>query len=201
MPELTAEDFFAHWREMGHLIPVDPHERREFWPFYYHSLVASKGGSVHQADQITETFFTINTYYHCYPDTLSCLAGLRERGFRLAVLTDNPFDDLAGAFTHAGVDPSCFDVIMSSLPNRKPSPIAYQHAATALHVRTDECLFIDNEPENVRGAIAVGMQSVLIDRSGVHHEEGLVTVHRLDQLLSLDPRVPRTQRGAQRAGG
>jgi HAD superfamily hydrolase (TIGR01509 family) len=183
MPELTAEDHFAYWRDKGHLVPADLYERREFWRSYYRSLVASKGGTIRQADQITEAFFTINTYYHCYPDTLPCLVGLRERGFRLAVLTDHPFDDLAGAFTHAGVDPSCFDVIMSSLPTRKPSPSAYRRVLAVLQVRAEECLFVDDEPENVRGAIAVGMQAVLIDRSGIHHEESLATVHRLDQLL------------------
>jgi putative hydrolase of the HAD superfamily len=98
------------------------------------------------------------------------------------VLTDHPFGDLAGAFTHAGVDPSWFDVIMSSLPTGKPSPSAYRRVLAALRVRAEECLFVDDEPENVRGAIAVGMQAVLIDRDGMHHEEDLVTIHRLDQL-------------------
>ncbi len=56
-----------------------------------------------------------------------------------------------------------FDTIVASsdIGYAKPEANAYEIAADWLGVRLDECIFIDDRPEYVDGAKAVGMQVVL----------------------------------------
>lgn len=54
---------------------------------------------------------------------------------------------------------------------RKPDPQAYLHAAHALDVRPDRCVFIDDREVNVRAARDVGMRSILmIDADQIRRE-------------------------------
>jgi putative hydrolase of the HAD superfamily len=55
-----------------------------------------------------------------------------------------------------------FDLIMISAEERvaKPDPAIYQAAARRLGVRPQECVFVDDFPENIQGALQAGMQAV-----------------------------------------
>jgi FMN hydrolase / 5-amino-6-(5-phospho-D-ribitylamino)uracil phosphatase len=44
---------------------------------------------------------------------------------------------------------------------RKPDPETYRHAARALSVPAERCIFVDDRRKNVAGAEAVGMQGIL----------------------------------------
>ncbi len=44
---------------------------------------------------------------------------------------------------------------------RKPVPEAYQYVVDALGVPAGDCIFVDDRPDNVKGAEAVGMRGVL----------------------------------------
>jgi FMN phosphatase YigB (HAD superfamily) len=124
-------------------------------------VVESKGGSSGQADKLTEIFFQIRTLYSQFPDTMPCLSELMRRGYRLAILTNYPLGDAETAFRYVGLDPAWFDAIVNAYPDRKPSPLVYRRILDALHIAAGECLFVDDEPDNVRSATAVGMHAVL----------------------------------------
>ena len=46
---------------------------------------------------------------------------------------------------------------------RKPAGEAYRHAAEALNVPPERCLFVDDRPSNCEGARRVGMQVILFE--------------------------------------
>lgn len=59
----------------------------------------------------------------------------------------------------------------------KPNPLAYEAAAERLGLPPDECIMIDDRPENCRGAEATGMKSI-----DFHDNEQLFST--LKQLLA-----------------
>lgn len=73
-----------------------------------------------------------------------------------------------------------FDVVVISgeVGMRKPEPRIYLHAAAALGVEPQECVFVDDLASNVEGAAEVGMIAV-------HHRTLEATVAELETLFAL----------------
>lgn len=73
-------------------------------------------------------------------------------------------------------------VISGDVGLHKPQPEIYRLAAKRLGIEPDQCVFVDDLRENVRGAEEVGMTAVL-------HRDTETTVGRLEELfgLSLSP--------------
>lgn len=73
-----------------------------------------------------------------------------------------------------------FDAVLISgeVGLRKPEPEIYLLAAARLGLAPTECVFVDDLPINVRGAIAVGMV-------GVHHKDYESTLVELEAILSV----------------
>ncbi|PTY07397.1 hypothetical protein DB347_08845 [Opitutaceae bacterium EW11] len=111
-----------------------------------------------------------------YPDTLATLAALRERGFRIGVLTDVPYgmprSFVDNDLRETGIL-SFVDVMLTSVDVgwRKPSPEGFRHLAAALDVRVDEMIYLGNELKDIAGANAAPMVSVLVDRGGARTEQ------------------------------
>jgi epoxide hydrolase-like predicted phosphatase len=61
---------------------------------------------------------------------------------------------------------------------RKPEPEIYLRAADRLGLSPEECVFVDDLPANVEGAVAVGM-------AGVLHRDATITIPKLEALLGL----------------
>jgi putative hydrolase of the HAD superfamily len=66
----------------------------------------------------------------------------------------------------------------------KPEPAIYLHAAEGLHTPPANILFLDDRPENIEAAIAVGMQAIQYTTHQAFEQE----MHNrgLDSLLQLD---------------
>jgi FMN phosphatase YigB (HAD superfamily) len=135
---------------------------------------------VHRLTVLSRSFSSV---FSAYSDTDGCLRGLTERGLRLAVLTNHPVAT-ESALRTAGVDPAWFSAIVSAHPDDKPAPAAYHKALHELGLPAEQCLFVDDEADNVRGALEVGMSAVRIDRSGSRSGDP-DTIERLDELLEL----------------
>lgn len=123
---------------------------------------------------------------------LETLAVLRERGFRLGLIS-NCTEEVAGAW--AGTTfARFFDVAVFSATAglAKPDPAIYRLAVDRLGVASEECLFIgDGANDELRGAEAAGMTPVLIHRDGsepiwetVRDWDGL-RITSLPQVLEL----------------
>jgi putative hydrolase of the HAD superfamily len=93
---------------------------------------------------------------------LPVLEELRRRGFRLGLISvcseevPRLWEETPLA---AAIDVPIFSC---SVGVKKPELRIYEIAAERLGVRTGECLFVDDQPEFANGALAAGMDAVLI---------------------------------------
>jgi len=126
-------------------------------------------------DELTGFMFVRQTP-HLYPDTRETLAALREQGYRLGLLS-NCFGNEA----HWPVEFElnyCFDAMTLScqVGLAKPDPDIYRLAADQLGVAPSDCVFVDDVPVYIAGAMAVGMTGVRINR---FDSEGPYAEHKL----------------------
>jgi len=77
------------------------------------------------------------------------------------------FAKIAGSFNFQGakaeyVNYDLFDVILFSAEEglTKPASRFYEMAAMKMDVSPKECIFIDDNIDNVRGAVAIGMKGI-----------------------------------------
>jgi putative hydrolase of the HAD superfamily len=122
---------------------------------------------------------------------LEVLAELRHRGFRLGLISVCS-EEVPRLWNSTPLAPAIDAPVFSCSEGvRKPHRRIYEIAAERLGARVDECLFVDDQPEFVRGAVAVGMDAVLIaspagapEPPGIEHWEG-PAISSLEEVLEL----------------
>ncbi|GAA2025445.1 HAD family hydrolase [Catenulispora yoronensis] len=131
-----------------------------------------------------------------FPEVIPTLDALRARGVPMAVVSD-AWPDLPDLHAALGLH-DFFDAyaISAVLGCTKPDPRMYRHASEALGLTPEECLFVDDDPELVAAAIALGYQG----RAMVREPEaggnsaaggkgpagsGVLAISSLSELLAL----------------
>jgi putative hydrolase of the HAD superfamily len=86
---------------------------------------------------------------------------LRERGYRMALLTNN-VREWSPLWRAMFAVEDVFDVVVDSafVGMRKPEPEIYELTLERLGARAQETLFIDDVSANCRAAVALGMRAV-----------------------------------------
>jgi putative hydrolase of the HAD superfamily len=127
---------------------------------YWHKVAAALGLSF-PAPQVAELIrLDIASWLHLCDGTVTLLKDLAAAGYRLALLSNAPADfaevmaeqPVARFFEHLAF--SCF------LGAAKPEPGCYQAVLDMLGGRPADVVFLDDRPENVAGAAAVGIHGV-----------------------------------------
>ena len=109
---------------------------------------------------------------HCYDDTLPTMRELRASGFKMGIVSNSSWGSPAflwreelerlGLAAHVDAVVFCRDAGW-----RKPSRQIFELALEHIDIRPQDCVFVGDHPEwDVIGAMAVGMDAVLIDRQG-----------------------------------
>ena len=86
---------------------------------------------------------------------------LRETGFRIALLSNMPFTVRDAVLRCDWLPPFDQQTFSCELRISKPAPEIYQHCLDGLDIAAEDALFLDDRPDNVQGAEAVGIQSIL----------------------------------------
>jgi putative hydrolase of the HAD superfamily len=109
-------------------------------------------------------------------DVIAAVRSARNAGVRTGLITNS----WGTSIYDPGALEGMFDeiVISGDVGLHKPLPEIYKLAADRLGVAPEECVFVDDLRENVRGAEEVGMTAVL-------HRETAATVARLEELFGL----------------
>jgi len=105
---------------------------------------------------------------HPFRDTATVLEGLQLLGLRVGVITNVPSDmdkqSVGAMLADAGLvvffDPAGI-VTSTDAGSSKPSAEIYHYAAAALGVPAERCLFVGEDPAQVDGARAAGMQGLM----------------------------------------
>jgi epoxide hydrolase-like predicted phosphatase len=122
---------------------------------------------------------------HSNEPMLELMRELRDRGYRMAILTNNvrEWEELWRA--KLPVD-EIFELVVDSawVGMRKPDPRIYELTISRLGgVELGECLFVDDNEENVKAARALGM-------TAVHFESNEQAIPEIRVLAGLDGAGP-----------
>ena len=109
-------------------------------------------------------------------DLMDFILRARAAGYKTAMLS-NIADNIHKVFSEADIQKYFDDAILSyQVHLTKPQAEIYRLAAQRLHVKTNECVFVDDKEANVAAAEKVGMCGILYKNFTQFHME-------LDKLL------------------
>jgi HAD superfamily hydrolase (TIGR01509 family) len=116
---------------------------------------------------------------HLYPDSIPTLRVLREAGLRTGLCSNAPYRpaSMHAQLAHLGLDSFLDGAVFSAETGwRKPSSRLFVSALRALGARAEETVFVgDRVHEDIAGAAASGMRTVLIDRNRSAQQQPLAT--------------------------
>jgi len=102
-----------------------------------------------------------------HPDVLPALQRLRDVGFALAALSNNPIETLAAQFDHADLRPLLDHVLSAGWSGRlKPHPDPYRMATDRLGHAAADILFVAAHGWDIAGAANVGLRTAFVARPG-----------------------------------
>ncbi len=171
----------------GFTFSDDPEKSRRFWLRFYARLVGELG--YRGDDGLAQDLYRIFSdpeRYDAYPDAREAVASLRDRGYRLGLISNfEPWlEDLLVRLGLADL----FSVLVISGKEgvEKPHPRLFEIALERVGARPEECLHVGDSPNSdYRGAREVGMRAVLLDRWGRHPSFAGERISDLRELLTL----------------
>lgn len=127
-------------------------------------------------DAVRESFYGFfDAGAACYPDAADTLGRLRSAGMRIGALTDVAYG-MDNAFSLRDIAPirHFFDAVLTSVDvgYRKPNAAGFLALLKALGVPPAQMIYVGDEQKDIVGANALGIHSVLIDRSGAFPDWG-----------------------------
>ncbi len=96
-----------------------------------------------------------------YPEVVPTLIKLKEKGIKLAIVSDAPPIKAWIRLVELGIK-DFFDVVVTleNEEHRKPSSVPFDKALKTLGLRPEECLMVgDREEKDIAGAKALGMNT------------------------------------------
>jgi len=107
-------------------------------------------------------------HFQLFPDSLSVLEEMRQKDYRLGVISDAQKVFCFEEGEMLGLSPFFSRFIVSTnFGFRKPDPRLFMVACNLLNIPPTEAVYIGNDPvTDVGGAKGVGMQAILLDRNG-----------------------------------
>jgi HAD superfamily hydrolase (TIGR01509 family) len=121
-----------------------------------------------------------------FPEVLRVLSELQARKLRMGIVSDNSAAGFEQAFERLGLR-HFFDVFVISevMGCYKPDFRMYRAGSDGLGLAPCDCLVIDDDPDLVLAAIALGYQGVSIDRYGTQRLSEVRWIASFDDLWPL----------------
>jgi 2-haloacid dehalogenase len=140
---------------------------RDFWRLTEESLrfVAARHGIADEA--LLADVLASYRVLDAYPDAVTVLSALRDRGLGRAILSNGEPGMLAAAVGSAGLG-GLLDAVLSveSVGVFKPDPRVYRLAEAHFGLKAAEMGFVSSNPWDAFGAAAHGFQVFWVNRSG-----------------------------------
>ncbi len=185
----TADILFNRANEEEPLSFRSSVRRLEFFAEYERVILETAGVpvTIGLARHLWQLAIAVPKEFAPFEDTVSSLEYLRERGYRLGVIT-NLRADLDPLISRAGLKGMLdFSVTSAQAGKEKPHPPIFAEALKRASVSPEEVLHVgDQVRSDVAGARAVGMHAALLDRGGWHEPvEGCPKISCLGDLIGL----------------
>lgn len=183
-PELPPEEKQRRGEEMLH------RNCRGYvdYPEFFRSLMKEWGWTHAPAAEALhrELQFRFPEYTTLFPDAVEVLTVLRQRGYRVGVITNGLSVQQNRKLDAAGIRPLLDIAVVSGDEQiHKPEPEIFRRTASRLGVPCPCCIFVgDHLVNDVQGAASAGMQPVFMNAVGVDTcPPGVREIRRLDELL------------------
>ncbi len=173
--------------DANHRLTTEDEERAQFREYY--RLLLSGLGVAAPAPALLQALADAHVAeceFEPYADARATLDGVRARGLRLGLIS-NAWPSLEGKYRRLGFR-DYFDpfVISARAGCLKPDAAIFQFAVAQIGLPPERLLFVDDEPEYVRGACAGGLGGVLIARTGPppgYDGPWIATLSKIERLL------------------
>jgi phosphoglycolate phosphatase len=108
-----------------------------------------------------------------YPNVLSTLHTLKSKGYRLAIVTNKPFDFVEPILKRLELL-EFFEYFIGgdSLAEKKPSPLPLLHVCERLNVSVEECVMVGDSRNDILAGNACGMQTIGVTY-GYNYDESI----------------------------
>ena len=165
----VADVLFNRENEDHPLSNRSEEERLEFFGRYEQLILETAGISVSidLAQRVWKMAMSVPKDFVPFNDTVPALKQLRDLGYKVGVIT-NLRRDLSQLCQDVGLSPYLdFTVSSEEVGIEKPHPPIFMAALKRMGAAPEEVVHVgDQLRSDVMGALGVGMQAVLIDRSG-----------------------------------
>lgn len=173
----VAPAFRATWVELAelHASGCDRYHaleggERAWWGEFVRRVLARLGHPAPWQEALDALFeaFADPGLWRVYPEVTEVLEELRQRGLRLAVVS-NWDSRLPALLDGLGLRRYFEAVLVSALEGvEKPCPVIFQRAVDRLGLQPEECLHVGDSPhDDYQGAERAGVAAVLLDRHGL----------------------------------
>jgi HAD superfamily hydrolase (TIGR01549 family) len=123
-----------------------------------------------------------------YEDVKPTLAGLKQKGFRLIVISNvSSTRNLRSYLTQVDLE-GYFDVLVGSgsVGYEKPNPEIFKLASKLSNTPFEKMMHVgDSYKEDYLGAESVGIKVVLLDRKGIHKDKECRKISQLTELFDF----------------
>ena len=184
-----ADILFNRANEEEPLSLRSPERRAEFFAEYEQLILETAGVPVTLglASRIWALAISVPKEFTPFEETLPTLEALRDKGYRMGVIT-NLRADLPPLIRQAGLA-DCLEFSVNSVQagKEKPHPPIFEEALRRAAVAPEEVLHVgDQVRSDVGGARAMGMQAALLDRGGWHEPvDGCPKISHLGELIGI----------------
>ncbi|MHC4593246.1 MAG: HAD family hydrolase [Planctomycetota bacterium] len=127
---------------------------------------------------------------HVYEDVVPTLDRLRTAGLRTAIVSNTPWGSPAGLWREElerlGLAGRIDEIVLcGDVGWRKPDRRIFEFVLGKMQAQPADCLFVGDHPRwDVEGPSAVGIDAILIDRTGSCPANGTV-IHDLQEVLAM----------------
>ncbi|MEA3370455.1 MAG: phosphoglycolate phosphatase [Campylobacterota bacterium] len=96
-----------------------------------------------------------------YPNVKQTLEALKDDGYKLAIITNKPFDFIEPILEQLALN-TLFELSIGgdSLPQKKPSPLPLQYICKKFNVKARNTLMIGDSKNDILAAKAAGIESI-----------------------------------------
>ncbi len=146
------------------------YNRGEWWPILFAEL-GLKGDVPQQiVEELTKLYWdTYSAKSPPYPDVRATLEYLKERGYKLGIVSDTDGKPGMKGERLKNLDFMVFFEVVAAggddTPKTKPNPESFLLAASRLGVRPAECVVVGDKPfTDIKGGKAAGMRTIWVRR-------------------------------------
>jgi len=126
-----------------------------------------------------------------YPNVATTLKALKAKGYRLALVTNKPYDFIEPLLEGLALT-NLFELSLGgdSLAKKKPDPMPLLHVCEQLGVDVSECIMIGDSKNDILAANAANMQSIGVTygynyNEHISHYEPDHVAESFDEIIAL----------------